>query len=224
MYNLISFPHYTCGGLLCDILNNTWSAVGTNGGIQSINHAIGKVGDTNSVFVEVLQQDIDLIVNNAKNTNIPDNAWLSTHCWLGKVNFDNFGTIVNITTETTKSKLYRWLRAYYHYFVPTIRGSIMSDLEEIDQMRESAKQYLIPFAKIHGNNVINLEFSDVVENTAKFKQIIEQTAQTSTARHLKRWQQINYFLYQKKLWYSFPTKRFFEAEYETVHEADYMYY
>jgi hypothetical protein len=194
--------------------------VGNNGGIQSINHSIGKIGDTNSVFVEVVQKDVDLIINNAKSINLPDNAWIGTHCWLGNVRFNNFGTIINITTETTKSKLYRWLRAYHHYFAPALQGSIMSELEEIDKMRENAKQYLIPFVKIQGKNVINLEFFDVVENTTKFK----HTVQTSTAKHLKRWQQINSFLYEQELWNSFPAKRFFEAEYETVLEADYMYY
>ncbi len=220
MYNLISFPHYTCGGLLCDILNNTWSEVGNNGGIQSINHTIGKIGDTNSVFVEVTQQDIDLILNNAKNTNIPDNAWIGTHCWLGKVKFDSFGTIINVTTETTKSKLYRWLRAYYHYFAPSLQESIMTELEEIDKMRENAKQYLIPFEKIEGKNVVNLEFSDVVEDTAKFK----HTIQSSTFKHLKRWRQVNSFLYEQELWTSFAANCFFEAEYETVLNSNYMYY
>lgn len=220
MYNLISFPHYTCGGLLCDILNNTWSEIGDNGGVQSINHSIGKIGDTNSVFAEVAQQDIDLIITNAKNTNISDNAWIGTHCWLGKVNFDRFGTVINITTETTMSKLYRWLRAYHHYFAPALQGLVMSELEEIDKMRENAKQYLIPFEKIEGKNVINLEFSDVVENTVKFK----HTIQSSTVEHLKRWQQVNSFLYKQEFWTSFAAKRFFEAEYETVLKADYMYY
>jgi hypothetical protein len=219
LYNLISFPHYTCGGLLCDILNNTWSEVASHGGIRSINHSIGKIGDSNSVFVDIEQKDIDLIVSRARNKNIPYDSWIGTHCWLGKVNFDSFAVVINITTETTKSKLYRWLRAYHHYFFQTLEGSQLSELEKIDKTRENAKQYLIPFAKIEGKNVINLEFSDVVECTAKFT----HTIQSETVKHIKRWQQINSFLYNKELWTSFPVKRFFEAEYEYVSQADYMY-
>ena len=43
--NLICFPHYTCGGVLCDILNQTFSPVLSHGGLGSIHHAIGKIGD-----------------------------------------------------------------------------------------------------------------------------------------------------------------------------------
>ena len=48
--NLICFPHYTCGGLMCDLLSNTFSPVGKNGGIDSILHEIGKIGDSDMVF------------------------------------------------------------------------------------------------------------------------------------------------------------------------------
>ena len=52
---LVCFPHYTCGGLLCDILNDTFSNIGTNGGINNIHHSIGKIGD-----VDTVQTNFDL--------------------------------------------------------------------------------------------------------------------------------------------------------------------
>jgi hypothetical protein len=43
--NLICFPHYTCGGLLCDIMEDTMSEFADNGGIASPTHNVGKIGD-----------------------------------------------------------------------------------------------------------------------------------------------------------------------------------
>ena len=219
MYNLVAFPHYTCGGLLCDILNNTWSDVGSNGGILSISHSIGKIGDTDSVFTTASQAEFDSITESAKNIELPTGTWIGTHCWPGSVLTTQFGQVINITTSTTKSKLYRWLRTYYHHYKPLIQADNLSGLAEIDKLREGAKRYLIPFDPVTADNVINLEFSDVVENTAKFENVIK----TPAGQHITRWQEINYFLYDKDLWSSAPVKRFFEAEYETLLQTEYVY-
>jgi len=222
VYNLICFPHYTCGGLLADILNDTWSEVALNGGISSLHHNLGKIGDSDSTFDSFSQYEFDSIITLilSEKSEIADGSWIGTHCWPGNVSTDKFDQVINITTVTTKSKLYRWLRVYYHHYVRQGNRNILSDLDEIDKVRIGAKKYLIPFDSVNANNVINLEFSDVVENTVRFNNIVKM----STDKHLLRWKQINSFLYDKDLWDSYPAKRFFEAEYEALLDIDYYYY
>ena len=65
--NLICFPHYTCGGLLCDILSNTFSPIDKNGGIKSIEHNIGKIGDTPTVLTEFDTADLNNRLSNLKD-------------------------------------------------------------------------------------------------------------------------------------------------------------
>ena len=112
MVNLICFPHYTCGGLLCDILSGNFSKVGKNGGIESINHSIGKIGDANTVLVDY---DVDVFLQQLKEENLSNNDWVGTHCWLGKLPVEKFNKIIVVSTSTYQSKIYRWVRAYNHY-------------------------------------------------------------------------------------------------------------
>lgn len=201
------------------MLNNTWSEVGDNGGILSISHNVGKIGDTDSVLNNVTQEDFDSVVRLANNSGLPKGTWIGTHAWTGTVSTAQFARVINVSTVTTKSKLYRWLRTYYHHYVPSTAQQEFSGLEEFDKFREGAKRYLIPFDLVRAENTINLEFSDVVENTERFKSLVKQP----TDRHLARWQAVNSFLYDQDLWNSAPVARFFEAEYEQLLETEYVY-
>ena len=116
MYNLICFPHYTCGGLLTDILNDSWSGINQFGGLSSFEHNIGKIGDSDSIFTDFTQEDFDSIIIKAKSHQIPAGKWLSTHCHPKNVSVKKFPKILLVTTTTYKSKIYRWGRAYYHYY------------------------------------------------------------------------------------------------------------
>ena len=49
---LVCFPHYTAGGLLCDILQGKFSVIGTNNGINSNEHSLGKIGDSDTVYTD----------------------------------------------------------------------------------------------------------------------------------------------------------------------------
>ena len=55
---LITFPHYTSGGLLCDMIDDTMSVTGSNGGLQNYSHNLLKVGK----FDSIVQNSIDLAV------------------------------------------------------------------------------------------------------------------------------------------------------------------
>ena len=228
MHNLICFPHYTAGGLIADILNNTWSDISSNGGINSIYHNIGKIGncDSDTVYTDVTQEDFDSILNNTNG--IDSGSWIGTHCWPGQVNLDKFNNVINITTTTNRSKIYRWLRSYNLYFIPTnkkiIEWNSMSELDRIDKFRETAKNYLIPSNVVNKPNVINIEFCDIVEETPAFLNIINALNKNNDlTKHINRWKALNSFLYDSDLWNSYAVKRFIEAEYELVNKISYRY-
>ena len=223
MYNLICFPHYTCGGLLADILNNTWSEIASNGGINSVGHSVGKIGDNDTIFTNFTQQKFDSIISTAKSADLINGTWLGTHCWPGDISTDKFDTIINVTTCTNRSKLYRWIRTYHHFYLPN-NIHLTDNLERIDKFREGAKQYLIPFNSVIGTNIINIEFCEIVEGTMEFVNLIKKYNKESLIKtHIDRWRQLNSFLYNADLWNSYPVKRFYEAEYETLLNTDYIY-
>ena len=213
--NLICFPHYTAGGLLCDIFQGTFSRVGSNNGIYSISHALGKIGDSVSVFD---QYDPTELMSSIKN--IKDNEWIGTHCHPHLLDLTQFSQVVLITTTTGKSKIYRWLRAYHHYYAKLDNWICLSGIDRIDRERETAKNYLPGFTPLHGTNCVNIEFAEIVENSIEFQQL---TREFSTTQHLTRWRQINSFLYDSNLWRSEPVDRFYQAEFETNLNTYYKY-
>ncbi len=215
--NLICFPHYTCGGLLCDIFQQTFSPVGSNGGIGSFFHSIGKIGDSDSVFD---QFDPDLFNSTIQNLNYDQSTWIGTHCWPGNVDLSNFDQVLLITTTTFRSKLYRWIRAYYHYYSSSKPWEEKAGLDRVDKERETAKNYLKPFLPVCANNVINLEFSEVVDVSQEFKKLVNTV---DYKPHIGRWRELNSFLYDSDIWNSSPVKRFYEAEFEIELEKFYQY-
>lgn len=210
---IVSFPHYTCGGLLCDILNNTFSPVAPNGGIRSLQHSLGKIGDTSGVNKDF---DIDSLLSQIKSAD--QRYWIGTHCWLGNY-VDRFENIINITTTTYNSKLYRWSRAYNLYFKKLDHWLDLQGIDLKDQMRETAKNYFDAFDPIVAHNVVNIEFADVVEDNQQFVNI----AGPDRCRHLDRWKTVNKFLYAADFWQSDCAKRFYEAEYEITQQQYYVY-
>jgi hypothetical protein len=213
---IISFPHYTCGGLLCDIMNQTYSPVGGNGEIQSLRHSFGKIGDSDSVYTNFDPQRFEKLVNKYQDYE----HWIGTHCWLGKTDLGKIHQVINITTLTHKSKLYRWIRAYHHYYLKSQPWQGLDGLDAIDKQRETAKTYLTPFDKIDNPRVINLEFCSVVECSQDFINLVPRNYK----QHLDRWQQINSFLYDAGVWTSVAADRFHEAEYELALETQYVYH
>ncbi len=215
--NLICFPHYTCGGLLCDIFNETFSEVGENGGIKSIHHSLGKIGDAADIFETY---DPQLLYNIINKYDVTENQWIATHCHPAILDYSKFNRILIITTTTFKSKIYRWIRSYYHYYCKSDTWQDLGGLERIDKERETAKNYLKPFLPIMADNVTNIEFSEIVENSIEFKQLI---GNLELNRHMDRWKQLNSFLYDTDIWTSIPLKRFYEAELEINLGKEYRY-
>ena len=216
MLNLICFPHYTCGGLLCDIMTDSFSPMGPNGGIASIQHSMGKIGDTNTVMFDYKPEEF---MQTLSSKNLVDNTWIGTHCWPGHLPLDQFNKVLIVTTTTFKSKIYRWARAHYHYFSSEWKSII--GMELLDKSRETAKNYLVPFEPVlSGPNVLNVEFADIVETTQEFCYAINYQ---EYIRHMTRWKEVNYFLYVEDFWKSDIVKHFYQAELEVNLQRYYRY-
>ena len=123
---------------------------------------------------------------------------------------EQFNKVLVVTTTTFKSKIYRWARAHHHYFSPTWKN--LSGIDLIDKSRETAKNYLVPFAPVPTtSNVLNVEFADIVETTPEFYYAIDHR---ESASHIARWKEVNYFLYAENFWKSEVVDQFYQAELE----------
>ena len=214
--NLICFPHYTCGGLLCDILQQTWSDIHSNGGINSLNHRIGKIGDANDIFDTYNVDDFTTQLSEFKS-----NDWIGTHCWPGILaDTSMIDQLIVITTTTARSKLYRWVRAYHHYYSNSFDWKKISGMERTDKERETAKNYIKPFLPVEGPNIVNIEFAEIVENKHSFQKLV---AGLDYTKHLERWREINKFLYADNIWNTAAVLRFYEAELEVNLIQHYIY-
>jgi hypothetical protein len=210
---LICFPHYTCGGLLCDILNDTFSHVAPNKGLSGKEHNLGKIGDVNTV-----NRDFSITDFVTKLESMSTHNWIGTHCWPGKLPLNKFDCVICVTTMTWPSKLYRWLRSYHHYFAT--QWTELTGIELVDKIRETAKNYHVSFEPVIASNVINLEFAEVVENSVTFQQAVHGH---DTFHHMERWKSLNTFLYQDSLWQNNLVKAFYQAELELHLKQHYKY-
>lgn len=214
---LICFPHYTCGGLLCDIFEQKFSLVLPNGGLKSFAHSIGKIGDSVDVYDEY---DPEIFYKKISEIDSGYAGYIGTHCHPAKINLDQFDHVLLITTSTYRSKVYRWTRAYYHYFLKSSDWANLQGIDKIDKERETAKNYIKPFTPVVHKNVTNIEFSDIVENSENFKFSI---GKCNYVPHLDRWKQLNSFLYADDFWHLVPVQRFHEAEFERNLNSSYRY-
>lgn len=211
---LICFPHYTAGGLLCDILENKFSTVGAHGGIDSGSHALAKLGDSESIFDKFDAEQFNLRLLEYQHSE----KVVGSHCWPGGLDLSTADQVILITTETSRSKIYRWLRAWHLLFSKTDAVKCLAGQDLIDKQRELAKNYIAPFRAIP--DATNVEFADIVETTNEFYKV---TKDLVTEHHMQRWQQINYFLYDTNLWSNELVKRYYEAEFEITHGRSYQY-
>jgi len=212
---LLCFPHYAAGGLLCDIFENTFSPVFENGGLLSLSHCYGKkIGDSESIFTDFDQNKFRLHLLSAKDSF----KVTTTHCWPGDMDLSMCDQVILITTETTRSKIYRWLRAWHLYFSKQDHIRHLTGMELIDKQRETAKNYLQPFSAIPQYR--NLELADIVETTAEFYDLLDGI---DVRQHMDRWKNLNSFLYDSNMWDNSLVKRYHEAEFELAYGKYYRY-
>jgi hypothetical protein len=214
MANLICFPHYTCGGLLSDILNNQFSIVTEQGAIVNPKSNKGKIGDTDTIHD---QPDVEKIMSAIESMMHLD-VWIETHACPSALPLHKFDKVIAITTSTSRSKLYRWSRVYHHYFLP--QWQQLSGMQLIDKARETAKNYIVPFLPVQAPDLVNIEFSDFVEFTAEAQQVIGNADYQNS---MERWRKINKFLYVENFWNTFECQVFYQAEHEHYMQRCYRY-
>lgn len=208
---LICFSNNTAGGLICDLLNN--QAINLKGyQTTSKEHSLFKIGDTPTVQWTVDRTLWDKALNNFRN----DTRWVGTHCHpSGIPDLTIFDKVICITTTTKQSKLYRWLRYYYGWFL-TVTPKFIQDqsLESIDKCRILCKNVFEEFTPYI--NCINIEFEDIVNGN-----FIKQS--NLNLIEFEKWKQANKFLYN----YSaddWAVKRFNEAEHEVLTNTPFRYF
>jgi len=182
-----------------------------NGGLASPTHNVGKIGDSVDIFTDY---NVDEFMNRVQPW-MESSRWIGTHCWPGPLPLDQFEFVINVTTTTYTSKIYRWYRAYELLFSPAWQH--LSGEEQVDQIKQKAKFYLKAAEPVIASNVLNLEFADVVHQTEELAQALDRgrVARNSSNPHLTRWAEQNKFLYQNDIWNSTAVKSFFHAEFET---------
>ena len=215
--NLVCFPHYTAGGLLCEIFNNTSSKTLARGGFSNKQHQYGVIQPDApvldkfdpAIFFRQIEQMRDM-------HNIQDTEWIGTHCWPGIIDHTKFNKIINITTCTNRSKIFRWARMFNLYFKPRIDSSL-TEMDYVDKVRILATEYVKPFVPVKGNNITNIEFSSIVDFDAAAKNLMGDNSRYDV------WKEHNIFLYDDAIWNSDLAKRFYEAEYEVLTGKEYEY-
>lgn len=199
---LVCFSNNTAGGLVCNLLNK--QKIIFNGyKTKNQEHNLLKFEDTpticNSIDDKKLWYDI---TNKYKVTDL----WYGTHVHpSGIPNINDYEEILTITTQTEKSKLYRWLRYYYGwYYTETVNWREDDTLEKIDKIRELSKNVFVEFKPY--NNLNYVEFEEIVNGNFVKNNGLDQV-------EFANWKSANNFLYDSCL-NNWGTKRFYEAQYE----------
>lgn len=211
--NLVCFPHYTAGGLFCEILNNVTSKVSSNGGFLNEYHQYGVIQPDKPVLDDY---DPQVLYSQIDQLDIPADAWIGTHCWPGLLDVTRFDKIINITTCTFRSRFFRWARMFNLYF-STRMPTDLDDMDRIDKMRWLAKEYVKPYPVFLADNITNIEFASIVDFDVTAKKILGFNSRYGV------WKDTNSFLYDRNLWTSDLALRYYEAEYEIFTGREYEY-
>lgn len=208
--NLVCFPNNTGGGLLCSLLNKQpVNMIGYS--THNLEHSVFKIGD-----VAGIQMTIDTVEWNQRVERYRDqDVWFGTHCHpRGIPDRSAFDQVIQITTESRLSRLYRWLRCYHGYFLKRYPDFVESNnSDDIDRVREFAKLLYEPSTP--WANCRTVEFEDIVQGKFVFDNNLD-------VEQFRRWQQNNWFLYNssQNLWCG---RRFNEAEYECETNTPWQY-
>lgn len=217
--NLICYPHYAAGGLLCNILNdppNNRSHISAD--VKNLEHFLF-IGDNNDVFDDFDENKFENQRLKALATYSANKPWLGTHCHPSKLNLENFAHCISITTQSTQSQLYRWLRTYNLYFKP--QWSNFTGLERIDLLRETAKSYLKPFYQCSKKNLVQIELQDIVEFTPRFRNLCLSFRPNAKLDKVHQWLDNNQFL--RNYHSSEEYQAFIQADYELSTNELYTY-
>ena len=151
--NLVCFPSFTGGGLVCGLLNERFTPI-DGMTVNSKEHNIFKTGDNwKSPYKEYLKELWDYNVKIYGRTRY----WFGTHCHPSVIEcLASFDKKIAITTTTTTSKYYRFLRSYYIYFQNNTDPEFNMDGLVSNILNDEFEPH---------NDCTNIEFSDIVDGT-----------------------------------------------------------
>lgn len=178
------------------------------GVIRSEAQGLAKVGDNESVLDNYDPEEF--YARSKARIQACDNqyAWVGTHHWPGLLDLTRYDRVILVTTETVKSRLYRWARARKSYYLQS--SDWINDPSEVKQ-RATAKQYLKSFKSVLAPNTVNIEFSTIVDQRSVFLDQLRGLGATDYQRHLDRWMANNDLTLDTT-----SVGIYYDAEWETV--------
>lgn len=192
--NIITVGSYCAGGIVADLLNGVRSPFETSVIKSRWNHILKAKADDALIPVHLVlpEYTAEWI---EKTERLVQKEWtkglyFGTHQPPHIIpNLDSFEHVINITTNTNKSRFYRFLR---HYYVEIngqkiMKPEAMSDIEGmiyICKFDPSWSDYDAP-------NVTNIEFEDIAEG--RFCDSIN-----GDQEHMAIWKRKNSYLFQEQ--------------------------
>lgn len=167
---LITAPYNTCGDLLCEVANKSYSSISNGNYHNSVDPIRGSVNTYNSIDLKINRDDLSaynifprMIYEGFKDRK----DWIGTQYYPAikfpimekatlHVHPKFFKKIVAVTVTTDMSKIYRFSRIKYHHY--------NSFTKERPRKTEKFEHWLETTHAIEGSNIFNIEFSDFVEN------------------------------------------------------------
>lgn len=198
--NLVCFPSFCAGAIVCDLLNCEKSNESTRGGIDNFNSSKLKISNNRNnspgwkkFFFE----------KNLKSLNLNDNNWIGTHNWPTEVDTTVFDKVLIITTENKMSRIYRLMRAFFLYKgFKKLHNSTNENIDE-NLAKLDLSRFKFNFDKYHSNNTINIEFEEIVEWSENFSNFVKQNSINYSQEHFDErkeyWKNSNKFLYDNSL-------------------------
>lgn len=175
--NLVCYPSYCAGALVCDLMNNKTSKIG-NGPIDNPDSNFFKISCI-GVYVQKAydRKQWDKVFNLYNSLEWSKNNWVGTHVHPSAIhNLHLFDKVINITDIKKISKLYRFLRLV----------NIEESFKDDRYMPSLIKQLKDTF--FDHSSCINIEFDDIVQGrfVSDFNLNLE---------HFENWKSKNPWLY-----------------------------
>ena len=198
--NLVTVGSYCAGALVSDLLNGVRSTFETSVIQSRWNHILKASNDGSFLHLVLPDHTQDWISKTEMlvKKNWTQGKYFATHQPPQIIpNLDIFERVINVTTQTDKSRFYRFLR---HYYVEINGQKILQDTHK-DEVRFMINicKYDPTWVDSNAPNVTNIEFEDVVEG--RFCDSID-----GDQTHMASWKKRNAFILQEqdpkvvKLW------------------------
>jgi hypothetical protein len=189
--NLVCFPNFTAGGLLCDLYNKTQTLI-QHGTVRNKEHSVLKISnfDNPNKFV---WDDVVYVLWEKRCKQLSANIvgkYYGTHLPAqGIRNKSDFTHIINITTNSHNSKFYRWLRYYYLEIDNRFWLDTESKINSKKVQMDNYKNFVLQTSSYDDIDCENVEFSDIVNGSYIQKKLLDES-------YFQDWKKQNNFLFE----------------------------